>query len=176
MKHVEEPEVDDGNSWAGAKSAFHTSPLVADGWPALEFSNGWGGPTIPAQCARALRIFFSLVYGAELTAEQIAGKPWVPEYKLDSCPMHLADESTYNLLVYVVHVCAYAEYWDALEHIRPAVSRLLMGIPNLWEHVSEHPAMFTQLAKKLQMVDLYTDALRHLVSRNHQADKKCLIS
>ncbi|GAB1739791.1 hypothetical protein NU219Hw_g4727t1 [Hortaea werneckii] len=64
-------------------------------------------------------------------------------------------------------ILSYAEYYGALERIAPLLFQHLESWgESFWRNVALHPKFYIVLATKMQNVDLYSDALRHLVVQN----------
>jgi hypothetical protein len=109
----------------------------------------------PSESARALHVFFALVYGAQLTIEEIAGEKHITPRLLD--------------------VCAYAEFWGCLDAIGPPIARAFPTDQHgttrlLYKTVARSPKAYAVLAKKLHIEVLYHDALRHLVAQAYERD------
>lgn len=134
---------------------FHRSELVQEGWPVWPSHNYsvYERHTVAAQCAHALHIFFTLLHGAELTAEQVKLTHW------DLSPLHD-----------LVHTCSIAEYFGSLLAIKPTVDRFFENLPDLWSSVAAEPLRWAMMAKKLHHKDIFEDALRHLIAGAHHFD------
>lgn len=63
---------------------------------------------------------------------------------------------------------AYAEYFQCLEFLKPALYRTMQSCPEYWKAVAYMPKHHCTLAKKLDNPMVFFDALRHMVA---QADK-----
>ena len=108
-----------------------------------------------AEAVRALRIFFSLAYGADLSMSKMTA---------DFYPAHRI----------LATVCTYAEFWECTNIIKPGLTAALMAGDNahaLWEAVAASPKEYAILAAKLGIPSIYADAIRHLVGRAYAYDQ-----
>lgn len=132
---------------------FQHSDWTQPGWPDLRKSH----QTINAlvDTVRALRILFALFYGAKLSSNQVVG---MEEVSLSG--IHNIGE----VVDLVSTVCAYAEYFECGEHIKAGMIRAMQSAPGYWVAVADDPKRHVALAIRLQLREVYWDALRHLVA------------
>lgn len=131
---------------------YHKSALVGEGWSPAATRELLAPPAYDAtEAAHALRVFFTLAYGANLGMEKITG---------DVYPRRI-----------LAQVCAYAEYWECFEAVRPAIVEALMANEaQLWKDVAFRATEHAILAKKLRIPELYRDAIRHMVGKAYATD------
>jgi len=141
---------------------FHQSSLATEDWPSLTGHNsplttGEQDTTFaPTESAQALYVFFELVYGAQLTLQQIAGEKRITNRFLD--------------------VCAYADYYGCFETLKPALAKALRleatggSKKPIWRAVARDPLVYAFVAKIFRFLPIYNDALRHLVASAYLAD------
>jgi hypothetical protein len=103
---------------------FFKSSLATEDWPGDAYH-------MYRVTKRAFRIFFSLLYGARLTLDQILGCP-ASEYDRD----HRINGEAFTITLLV---CAYAELYGCLEWIGPRMMVILQSSPNFWEAVADKP-------------------------------------
>lgn len=146
--------------------AFSDSSLATQGWPKTLKSG------VPATVAHAYQIFFALMYDAELSHEQIADRP----YRGQPGAFFPTQEEPVDrqFVDKCVAVCAIAEHWGCLNAIKPHVLAAMQYSPFLWQGVSSDPGYHCLLARKLQLVNLYYDSVRHLAC--HAVDPNSPIS
>ncbi|KAI7498575.1 hypothetical protein KC367_g4990 [Hortaea werneckii] len=64
-------------------------------------------------------------------------------------------------------ILSYAEYYGGLQRIASLLyQQLERWGQSFWCDVALHPRFYIMLAAKMQSIDLYSDALRHLVAQN----------
>jgi hypothetical protein len=136
---------------------YHKSSLAGEGWSVSgEVRSSSRSPTHIAEAARALRVLFTLAYGAELSWTQITSEIY---------PTRILAE-----------VCAYAETWGCFEVVRPAIEKALMEdegpFAQLWRDVAIDPTEHAILAKKLKIPKLYYDAIRHMAGQAYALDRQ----
>lgn len=131
---------------------FQHSAWSEPGWPDLDLEQ-------PQDALRstikALRILFALFYGARLNTDQLAGEK---EQTRDGIH-HLNSE----VVDIVCTVCAYAEYFLCDPSVKDKIVETMQSAPNYWAAVAENPVRHITLAVRLQLQDLYYDAIRHLI-------------
>lgn len=135
---------------------FHISSIAAEGWtvPAAGPKTPFTATYDVAECARALRMFFSLAYGADLSMSKMT-----------------ADIYSHRILA---DVCAYAEFWECTAIVKPGLTAALMAQDNahkLWDAVAAAPKEYAILATKLGIPSIYYDAIRHLVGQAYAYDQ-----
>lgn len=106
---------------------------------------------------RAICILFALFYGAQLSADQIAGKKEIHRAGI----FYLNSE----VLDTVCTVCAYAEYFGCGDKIKQGVVRAMQSAPGYWVAVADSPKRHIMMAARLQLKEVYMDALRHMVAQ-----------
>jgi hypothetical protein len=119
------------------------------GWP--EVYSHYDGLEV-AQVA--FRIFFSLLYNADLSLEQCTR----------SADIH---GHTLTLVEMTVIVCSYAKFVGNLDFVGPRMSAILRSSPGFWELVADTPEFFLLLGKKLDSEELYQETVRHMVAHAH---------
>jgi hypothetical protein len=125
---------------------YHKSSLASEGWSVSGEARSYASsPAHVAEAVRALRVLFTLAYGAELSYTKITGNIY---------PTRILAE-----------VCAYAETWGCFEIIRPAIAKALMADGTVWREVAPDPTEHAILAKKLKIPELYYDAIRHMAGQ-----------
>lgn len=97
------------------------------------------------------------MYGANIKVEHLIG---------DDRPC-----TSYTVNKYIVDmvsaICAYAEYYQCLDVLQPAICRVLHSSPDYWKAVPEQPARHCILAKALRDEVIYFDSLRHMGAQAH---------
>lgn len=131
---------------------FQVSSYNEEGWPVPDKRRASALDTTK----RALRVLISLLYGAQVNADQIGGYKEAHRYGVfhqNSCVIDT-----------VACVCAHAEYLGCLDYIKPGITKAMQSAPGYWTAVSAWPEGHMALASKLQNADIYYDAMRHLVA------------
>jgi hypothetical protein len=134
---------------------YHKSSLAGEGWSVSgEVRSFSSSPAHVAEAARALRVLFTLTYGASLSWSKITS---------DIYPTRILAE-----------VCAYTETWGCFEAIRPSIMKALTAKQDewgqLWRDVAADPTEHALLAKKLRIPELYYDAIRHMAGQAFALD------
>ncbi|KAI7205550.1 hypothetical protein KC316_g188 [Hortaea werneckii] len=137
---------------------FPRSDLVLEGWPD---TNSYGNDVHSnAEIAKhAHHALVALLYGYHIPRWSIHAGGLVDEDR----------EKTFNheTAEMAAIILSYAEYYGGLERIAPLLPQHLeCWGESFWRHVALHPKFYIMLATKMQNVDLYSDALRHLVVQN----------
>ncbi|KAM0690047.1 hypothetical protein Q7P36_008814 [Cladosporium allicinum] len=146
---------------------FQHSDRTTSGWPDLERSQQ-SQPVGNAMedTIRAPRILFALFYGAQLNTSQIVGASEVSPAGI----YHI--EEVVDL---VSTVCAYAEYFECRDHIKTSIVRAMQSAPGYWIAVADDPKRHIVLAIRLQLHEVYWDALRHMVAQAWYIDSGTVV-
>jgi hypothetical protein len=131
---------------------FQHSAWSSPGWPDLEHTG-----SVLSMTTQALCILFALFYGAELSAEQIVGKK-----EVSRAGVYYMNGEAVDL---VCTVCAYAEYFECGNKIKQQIVRAMQSAPGYWIAVADSPKRHIMMAVRLELRELYWDALRHLVAQ-----------
>ncbi|KAM0721387.1 hypothetical protein Q7P37_002311 [Cladosporium fusiforme] len=136
---------------------FHVSDMAEPGW-----SDSW--PECPSLewTVVVLRVLFALIYGAEVTAEMLPG--WGHEMTwtdINHAGLHLLSA-----------VGAYARYYQCLDSIKPGILRIIQSAPQYLEAMACCPDVHVILAKKLELEDIYFDALRHVAAQAYACENR----
>lgn len=130
---------------------FQHSTWSEPGWPAAA-----PGTNVLRGTFQAIHVLFSLFYSAELNVDRLAGR---------QDPKNPGTYAWNNeILDIVCTVCAYAEYFQCGEKIKPAIIRVIQSAPGHLAAVANDPKRHTMFAIRLELPELYQDALRHLVA------------
>jgi hypothetical protein len=122
------------------------------GWPDVDQAGNVLGTT-----ARAICILFALFYGAQLSADQVSGKKEIHRAGIFYLNSEVVDT--------VCTVCAYAEYFGCGNKIKQGIVRAMQSAPGYWVAVADSPKRHIMMAARLQLRDVYLDALRHMVAQ-----------
>lgn len=129
------------------------------GWPKAHYSSTALDITV-----RAFRVFFALIYGAKLTPLALSR---YEEHR------YFGFEHLNSTGVEVVStVCAYAQFYQCFDYIKPLIVEVMQSAPGYWGAVADDPWIHLELAKKLQLEDVYRDALRHLIYIAHRCGEE----
>lgn len=137
---------------------FPQSDLALEGWP---WTNTYRylvhkNAKVAEHAHHAL---FALLYGYNIPRWSLNGDGLVTEDGKSVFNHETADMA--------VIILSYAEYYGGLERIAPLLfQHLERWAQYFWLDVALHPRFYIMLATKMQNVDLYSDALRHLVAQN----------
>jgi len=72
---------------------------------------------------------------------------------------------TKNVLL-IANTAALADYYGALESIRAVLAQMVLhNQPGIWKLIAEQPRFFLVLGYRLQSMDIYLDAVKHLAGR-----------
>ncbi|KAI7407077.1 hypothetical protein KC328_g683, partial [Hortaea werneckii] len=137
---------------------FPRSELALEGWPE---TNPYGNTVYNnAKIAEhAHHALVALLYGYDIPKWSIYAGFFVDE----------DGESVFNhdTAEMAAIILSYAEYYGGLERIAPLLfQQLERWGQSFWRDVVFHPKFYIMLATKTQSVDLYSDAIRHLVAQN----------
>jgi hypothetical protein len=136
---------------------FQHSDWTTSGWPDLERSQQSQPMGTPLRdTIQALRILFAVFYGAQLNTNQIVGAK-----EVSPAGIYHMDE----VVDLVSTVCAHAKYFECGEHIKTGIVRAIQSSPGYWIAVADDPKRHITLAIRLQLHEVYWDALRHLVAQ-----------
>lgn len=107
---------------------------------------------------RAPHAFFALMYGANLNYEHLGVNDGEFAFQaMNHIGLDVASA-----------ICAYGEYFQCLEFLKPAIYRAMQSCPEYWKAVAYMPERHCTPAKKLGNPMVFSDAMRHMVA---QADK-----
>ncbi|KAI6855993.1 hypothetical protein KC338_g8638 [Hortaea werneckii] len=132
---------------------FPRSDLALEGWPE---TNSYGSMVHRnARVAEhAHHALIALLYGYDIPTN------WIVDENGEGVFNHETAEMA-------VIILSYAEYYGGLERTAPTLFQHLERFgQSFWRDVALHPKFYIMLATKMQNVDLYSDALRHLVAQN----------
>jgi len=95
---------------------------------------------------RAICILFALFYGAQLSADQIAGKKEIHRAGI----FYLNSE----VLDTICTVCAYAEYFGCGDKIKQGIVRAMQSAPGYWVAVADSPKRHIMMEARLQLKEV----------------------
>lgn len=137
---------------------FPRSDLALEGWPETNsYGNMVHGNARVAEHAHHALI--ALLYGYD-TPRWSTYANWIVDENGEGVFNHQTADMAAIIL-------SYAEYYGGLERIAPLLfQQLERWGQSFWRDVALRPKFYIMLATKMQNVDLYSDALRHLVAQN----------
>ncbi|KAI7344996.1 hypothetical protein KC320_g8558 [Hortaea werneckii] len=136
---------------------FPRSDLALDGWPETSYGNIVHNNARIAEHAHHALV--ALLYGYDIPRWSLYADGLV-----DEDGEKVFNDETADMAAIIL---SYAEYYGGLERIAPLLFPQLERFgQSFWRDVALRPKFYIMLATKMQNVDLYSDALRHLVAQN----------
>ncbi|KAI7157993.1 hypothetical protein KC349_g5154 [Hortaea werneckii] len=143
---------------------FPQSDLALEGWPVTNTYRYLVHKNAKV-AEHAHHALFALLYGYNIPRWSLNADGLVDEDGKSVFNHETADMAAIIL--------SYAEYYGGLERIAPLLfQHLERWAQYFWLDVALHPKFYIMLATKMQNVDLYSDALRHLVVQNRPKSTK----
>ncbi|KAI7366179.1 hypothetical protein KC354_g4333 [Hortaea werneckii] len=143
---------------------FPQSDLALEGWPVTNTYRYLVHKNAKV-AEHAHHALFALLYGYNIPRWSLNGDGLVNEDGKSVFNHETADMAAIIL--------SYAEYYGGLERIAPLLfQHVERWAQYFWLDVALHPRFYIMLATKMQNVDLYSDALRHLVVQNRPKSTK----
>ncbi|KAI7264320.1 hypothetical protein KC345_g8851 [Hortaea werneckii] len=153
---LEGKELDIHPTRFGDKS-FPRSDLAMEGWPEIYYDEVLSkGAGIEEHAHHAL---FALLYGYDIPRWSLRQEEVVDP----------ANDSVFNhaSAAMAVIILSYAEYYGGSERVAPLLLRQFESYgQSFWEDVALRPKFYIMFAAKIQNSELYSEALRQLVTQN----------